>query len=349
MSPPTETSERLIAIADALRRGDEIEGPVRAWMKVVTQNEIEAALPLVEDEPNVERAVVRIALARGWNLGTLSGFAELRKFKFANEAKKKSVPPRDDPKVNGKDPHEGPLPDAFASGAVPDDEAVTGYVLRGALVRYVEGVAARNRRFADELAACIDGLVEAGETIDEAARRWKASFRPDGAVPATPQEAPANVVPLRSAENAPARSTWTSYLAPIALAATVVLVATGAFVFQQSAKQADADRARALQAQRDAEQLAELQRLMQDLQKQNDAIASAQSEAAMAKNEAEREAAKAKLMAAQEQQRKTQANVAAVRAGGGSTSAAGAGGGAGKGKPKPACTCQAGDPLCACL
>ena len=109
---------------------------------------------------------------------------------------------------------------------------------------------------------------------------------------------------------------------------------------------ASADKQAAIQAQQAkqiAENEAQLSKLMGDLKAQQDAMEAAKSELAGAKSEAERAAAQARLAAAQEQQKKTQANIAAVRGGGGGGKPAGGG------TPRPACTCQAGDPLCACL
>jgi septal ring factor EnvC (AmiA/AmiB activator) len=98
----------------------------------------------------------------------------------------------------------------------------------------------------------------------------------------------------------------------------------------------------AAQAKQIAETEAQMSKLTADLKAQQDAMEAAKSELAGAKSEAERTAAQARIAAAQEQQKKTQANIAAVRGGGPARPAGG-------GTPRPACTCQAGDPLCACL
>lgn len=56
---------------------------------------------------------------------------------------------------------------------VPSDEVVTRYVTRGALSRYVEGVAAANEAFVQDLAACIDAVLAAREDVGLVARRWR--------------------------------------------------------------------------------------------------------------------------------------------------------------------------------
>lgn len=58
--------------------------------------------------------------------------------------------------------------------SVPSDEIVTRYITRGALSGYVEAVAAQNLAFADDLAACVDALLLARETVGLVARRWRA-------------------------------------------------------------------------------------------------------------------------------------------------------------------------------
>jgi hypothetical protein len=60
-------------------------------------------------------------------------------------------------------------------GAPPSDEVVARYASRGALKSYVEGVAVQNEGFAEDLAACIDALVEASEGVCFVARRWRKS------------------------------------------------------------------------------------------------------------------------------------------------------------------------------
>ena len=59
-------------------------------------------------------------------------------------------------------PAEEPWPDSIRE-SVPSDEVMTRYATRGAMSRYVEGVAAVNEIFAGDLAACIDALLAARE------------------------------------------------------------------------------------------------------------------------------------------------------------------------------------------
>jgi outer membrane murein-binding lipoprotein Lpp len=119
--------------------------------------------------------------------------------------------------------------------------------------------------------------------------------------------------------------------------------AGGGFAFYKSGQ--EQARVTALKNAEIAEQKAQLDKLMGDLRASNEAITTAQAEAARAGNDAAKmAAAQAKLAAAQAERAKATANIAAVQ-----SRPAGGGGGAGKGTPRPACTCQAGDPLCACL
>jgi hypothetical protein len=210
---------------------------------------------------------------------------------------------------------------------VPDDDIVLAYVGRGALSRYVEAVASENAAFAEELVACIDALEEAGETVDERARAWRANARP----------AAATVVTLERG----AKSRVTT-LALVAVAASVLLAGLGGgYAFHSSAT--EQARITALKDEEIRAKEAALSKLLADLKAQNDAVAMAQADAANAKSDADRLAAQAKLAQAQESARNTQASIAAVRTGG--QAKAGAGGKS----PRPACTCQAGDPLCSCL
>ncbi len=332
MTETTKTSEKLIAIGDALGRGHELPRSLRSWMEAIDRAELDATLDSIaaEHAETVQRAFLRIALARGWSPASFAAFDTLREKALA-----KADSSATEETSNGGD---GPLPDGLADAALPDDEVVTAYITRGALARWVEAAAARNKGFAEELASCIDALGEAGEKVSDKARAWRKLLDPEAE--AAPQAEPANVVSLTAA--AKKKSGVSMYIAPIALAAAVVLVATGAFVFNQNAKQAEADRVAAAERQRDEERLRELEKLMKELEEQNNAIQIAQREAAAAKNEAERELAMAKLHAAQEQQMKTSA---AVRAAAGKAGA----GGSSPVRAKAACTCQAGDPLCSCL
>ncbi len=61
--------------------------------------------------------------------------------------------------------------------SVPSDEVTTRYATRGAMSRYVEGVAAVNEIFARDLAACIDVLLAAHEDVGLVARRWRKRAR----------------------------------------------------------------------------------------------------------------------------------------------------------------------------
>lgn len=209
------------------------------------------------------------------------------------------------------------LPDAIVREAVPDDDIVLAYVMRGAMARYVEGVAAKNEDFREELLATIDGLEEAGENVSAAARAWRSPS--------------AVVVPIHAAPRKRGLTRWM----PLALAAAIVLAVGG---YHHSQMQ-EAERIQAQKDQELAETKAELAKLQADLQAQQEMIASAQSELASAKSEADRANAQAKLAAAQQKQ---SATMAAVKA----SSAAGA---KPKSSAKAACNCQPGDALCSCL
>lgn len=223
------------------------------------------------------------------------------------------------------------LPDEIVREAVPDDDIVLAYVTRGVMARYVEGVAAKNAGFREELMACIDGLEEAGETISAAARDWRS---PSAAVVSLHEVRAAGAAPRTKKRRSPF-----FYWAPIALAAAFVLVAGG--YHHQQAKDEQARLQRADKEREIAELNARVDKLHEDLRRQQEAIATAQSELAMAKTDAERASAQAKLAAAQEQQRATMSSVQAAKA-----SAAGR---PATSRAKAACTCQPGDPLCSCL
>jgi colicin import membrane protein len=117
--------------------------------------------------------------------------------------------------------------------------------------------------------------------------------------------------------------------------------AGGGFAFYKSGQ--EQARVTALKNAEIAEQKAQLDKLMGDLKAQSDAIAASEAALASAKSDADRSAALAKLEVAKAEQKKTQANIANVQ----SRPTTGTPGG--PTKPRPACTCQAGDPLCACL
>lgn len=128
----------------------------------------------------------------------------------------------------------------------------------------------------------------------------------------------------------------------IAVGIGAVLVlgsAGGGYAFYRSTK--EAERVRILKDQEIAQKQVQLDKLMAEFKQQADTIAQAQADAANAKSDADRLAAQQKLRDLQEQQRKTQANINAVRSAGSRQGSSGA--------PRPACTCQTGDPLCACL
>jgi hypothetical protein len=180
------------------------------------------------------------------------------------------------------------LPDEIVREAVPDDDIVLAYVTRGAMARFVEGVAAKNAEFREELLACIDGLEEAGESVSDAARAWRSPS--------------AVVVPMPAKRAGISLRRW----APIALAAAFVLAAGG----YHHAQVQEAER---IQARRDRE-IAETQAQLAKLQAE---IAAAQSELATAKSDADRKSAEAKLAAARAQQ-----NAAASAAGKPKSSAA---------------------------
>jgi hypothetical protein len=65
--------------------------------------------------------------------------------------------------------------------ALPSNEVVHAYVHDGAMRLYVEGMAARDPDFAEELAGWIDAVAEVGGPRSLAARRWRAQA--GGAVP----------------------------------------------------------------------------------------------------------------------------------------------------------------------
>ena len=129
----------------------------------------------------------------------------------------------------------------------------------------------------------------------------------------------------------------------VGIAALLVVGGAGTgFALYKTGKDAADEKARLEQQAREKD--AQLAKLQADFKAQADAVSQAQSEAAGAKSEVEKQAALAKLAAAQRQQETTQRTIQAVRTGGGAGPVTGA-----KTTPKPSCTCQAGDPLCACL
>jgi hypothetical protein len=315
--------ERLVGIGRDLERGRGLSMDARAWMKTVDRSAVvEAVSRAVPSEgENVRRAVTRIAMQRGWELHSIA------------------LPPADE---RVKSPSEGNRvaesngslalsADALASG-IPDDDVVLAYVRRGDLARYVEGVAASNVGFAEELRGVIDALAEAGEMVGDAARKWRATTHSN----VLKGEAVA-VAPVVSLESA--RKRRTMVFVQFGLAAALILGVGFYYVNGQREKQAAVQAAKEKEL---ADKNAELARLMRELEAQKAVINEAQAEARNAASEAERASAQAKLAAAIEEQRKTMQTVSAVRA-------ASSGAASPKHNAKAACTCQAGDPLCSCL
>lgn len=244
------------------------------------------------------------------------------------------------------DPTEAPLelPDEIVRAAVPDDDIVLAYVTRGVLARYVEGVAAKNAAFREELRACIEGLEDAGEASSAAAKAWygadpRTHAHEHGPEPGHEQgvasAVPANVVPL-APKREPLFASWQRWTFAAMAAAFVLGIAVHHQHQRNETRRMEAQKQREL-----AEQQAQLDRLIADLKAQQDALAGAQAELANARSDQERMMAQAKLAAAQEKQRATASQFSAVK------SSARAGGSTGS--AKAACNCQPGDPLCSCL
>jgi hypothetical protein len=74
-------------------------------------------------------------------------------------------------------PGELSVPGEVLKSFVPRDEEVARYVARGALSRYIQGAAAANPDFAEEVAACIDALIAAREDVSFVARLWRKQCR----------------------------------------------------------------------------------------------------------------------------------------------------------------------------
>jgi len=232
----------------------------------------------------------------------------------------------------------------LAREEIPDDDVVVGYITRGALAAYVEGVAACNAEFCEELVACIDGLDEAGEVISDVARAWRTppdadyndeqvdygaaelavaehAHAPsdtgadydDAAVPALAVPTAESTESAQVVELAPrARRPMMVGYVVLALAAGFLLFVGGGFFRHQ---REEADRAQAEKEQENLQKQAELDALMRRLEAQKQELAIAQAEAANASDDADRAAAQAKLRAAQEQMEKSQANIAAAKSG----------------------------------
>ncbi len=313
----------LIALGDALRLGIEIPAPLRGWMANLLPADVEAALaPLAAevvgggvrrlgDAESVQRAVMRIAMAKGWRAASIAPLAALRL--ASSRAKSSAAVPAEASSVTAQAELE-PLADGSVRAAVPDDDIVLAYVRRGALARYVEGVALQNRAFAEELTASIDALIDSGEVVGDRARAWR------GRVVAG---RPTNVSSMR-------RRRWVAF-GTLSLASVALLVAVGA---SYVAEQKEHSRILSAKDSELAELQAELDKLTEDLRKQDEAVALAAAALASAQSDADRRAAEAKLSAAVAEQRKTDAAMKARTS---------------KRSPRAACTCQVGDPLCSCL
>ncbi len=378
---PSDVLDALVSIGDALRSEVEIPQALRMWMRELGRAEVEAAIaPLVDDArswatsprdtsarptlqqreqaESVRRAVIRIALQGQWSLPTLTALTTL------GEALARCTASDSSAQVTRA---ESALMDAHADealapkqatqatqDAVPDDDIVLAYANRGALARYVEGVAAVNADFREELAACIDALVHAEETVSDAARAWRRNVAitsiHDGAsqsrvavaadqesrmIDAITAKASKPVVNLASAR----RARRNTLLATLSLAAAIVFGVVG---FSQYASMKESARLETEKQKELSAKQAELDKLLTELKEREEAVRRAEAEAANAKSEAERSIAMARLAAAQEQQKATQASVErrATKAGGGAQKT---------GNPRAACTCSAGDPLCSCL
>jgi len=383
---PSDVLDALVSIGDALRSEVEIPQALRMWMRELGRAEVEAAIaPLVDDArswatspdmgarptlqqreqaESVRRAVIRIAMQGQWSLPTLTALTTL------GEALARCTATDSSAASNAAESAESALLDAHLDGAlapkqatqatqatqdaVPDDDIVLAYANRGALARYVEGVAAVNADFREELAACIDALVHAEETVSDAARAWRRNVamtsNHDGAsqsrvavaadqesrmIDAITAKASKPVVNLASAR----RARRNTLLATLSLAAAIVFGVVG---FSQYASMKESARLETEKQKELSAKQAELDRLLTELKEREEAVRRAEAEAANAKSEAERSIAMARLAAAQEQQKATQASVErrATKAGGGAQKT---------GNPRAACTCSAGDPLCSCL
>ena len=71
-------------------------------------------------------------------------------------------------------------PEALATVSLGDED-VASYAKHGTLARLVEGLAAATPTLAEELAECIDALLEAHEQVGLVARRWRQAYRIRGA------------------------------------------------------------------------------------------------------------------------------------------------------------------------
>jgi hypothetical protein len=316
--------EVLVAAGSEMRAGDPLPREVREWMQTISREDLARALAMqprqAEASENLRCAALRLCVERGWE--------PLPPLPVVDEAED----------VDGNDVHRAddassvPLADEAMALAAPPDEIVLGYVRTGTMALYVEGVAARNPSFAEELDACIEGLAEAGTTIGERARAFRA-LRGEGTSAQHPYVAEATPA-------GDAAFPWTRHLARFALAAGLLLAVGGAAVYRSKARNAEVARVHAAEQERRlTAQQEEVDRLRRELEMKRREIQQLQAETESAATEAARSAAGARLERAHAEQQTMQANLARARA---------------KAPPphpsgKPECKCQPLDPMCSCL
>ncbi len=139
----------------AVRRAAQPKGHVaQSWSEYVA---LSAALSTADD--GIRRVVTRARVTE--LLGARAAMRPTWADAFDEE-------PDEEPSTD-----EGDLPLGVAATVRLADEDIARYVTRGALSRLVEGMAAANGQFAEELAECIDGLLEAREEVAWVARRWR--------------------------------------------------------------------------------------------------------------------------------------------------------------------------------
>jgi hypothetical protein len=212
---------------------------------------------------------------------------------------------------------------ALAGETIPDDAVVTAYLYKGALARYVEGVANRNPLFFRELR-----IIAEASARDALLHPRALAFLDVAPAPASTSEtAPRPPPPPHRGRSA---RPW--LIALCAFAALLVLAGLAKVAIHRTPAE------RAQIETRDAE----LRLLEDQLRAQGEAIERAQREAKEAKTDAERAEAARKLAAVTREQRATSAALAglnaATRAPAPATS-----------RPRPPCTCKPADPLCSCL
>ncbi len=330
LQPPADDASphdvlAFVAAAGELLDGNhELPSAMRDWMRAVDARVLLAALASAGrvDLAHMRSALTRIALTQRW--------PQAVREELLGSLERTDDTDMGSPPSGASDASSLELDERLIREEEPSDEVVAAYVQRGALARYVEGVAERNPSFAEQLVAIVDAFESGGETVSNVALRARSRLvgRDDRlAEVAAAVEIPAAVTPLRFAKRA-------RVLGAVALAATLLLgIGFGAYQMQES-ESASASAVRA----RDAARARELQRLLDELKAQEQSIASAQEELREAQNEVERAKAIQQLEAAQEKARASQAAIASAR-----------GARPQPHTPKAACTCQAGDPLCSCL